>query len=394
MKIPKIKTALRIILTCVFLLLITAFPGNAAEIDDSLAKCAAIKDNNDVRLKCFDDLAKKQIPAKEITVTISTEKTLSPESASALEKVTPQSPKADEKYFSVMEKQWDLRSDKAKERNIFALWPYRPCFFLPLAYNSSPNENTQLDVDSKAKAQYNEAKFQLSFKFKIWRDIVRSETIKDIIEKSTGIRGIDAWVAYSQQSFWQLYNSAFSAPFRDTNYEPELLFNFDMQREIPGLMGTKLQFINLGFNHQSNGRAKPLSRSWNRIVANFGFEKNFGLERNDNFSLLLKTWYRLPEDADDDDNPDITDYTGYGELWGNLYWKNQRFAVMLRNNLKSENKGAVQLDWSIPLSSFNENLAKKISFYVQYFNGYGESLLDYSTSTNRISAGLMLVDWR
>jgi len=85
---------------------------------------------------------------------------------------------------------------------------------------------------------------------------------------------------------------------------------------------------------------------------------------------------------------------GYGELWGTLYWKNQRFALMLRNNLRSENKGAVQLDWSIPLSSFNESLAKKISLYVQYFNGYGESLLDYNTSINRISAGLMLADWR
>jgi phospholipase A1 len=361
--------------------MITALPGNAAEIDDSLAKCTQLKDDNE-RLKCFDELAKKQISAKESVIVKPDEKDIA------------QKPESQDKYFSVMEKQWDLRSDKPKERNIFVLWPYRPCFILPLAYNSSPNDSTQLDVDPKARSLYNEVKFQLSFKFKIWRDLIRSEEIKKIVEKSTGIRGIDAWVAYTQQSFWQLYNSAFSAPFRDTNYEPELLLNFDMQREIPYLMGTKLQFINVGFNHQSNGRAEPLSRSWNRIVANVGFEKNFGLEKNDNFSLLLKTWYRLPEKAANDDNPDLTDYTGYGELWGTLYWKNQRFAVMLRNNLRSENKGAVQLDWSIPLSSINESLAKKISLYVQYFNGYGESLLDYNTSINRISAGLMLVDWR
>jgi len=381
MKNLKIKPALRIVLTCVFFLMITALPGNAAEIDDSLAKCTQLKDDNE-RLKCFDELAKKQISAKESVIVKPDEKDIA------------QKPESQDKYFSVMEKQWDLRSDKPKERNIFVLWPYRPCFILPLAYNSSPNDSTQLDVDPKARSLYNEVKFQLSFKFKIWRDLIRSEEIKKIVEKSTGIRGIDAWVAYTQQSFWQLYNSAFSAPFRDTNYEPELLLNFDMQREIPYLMGTKLQFINVGFNHQSNGRAEPLSRSWNRIVANVGFEKNFGLEKNDNFSLLLKTWYRLPEKAANDDNPDLTDYTGYGELWGTLYWKNQRFAVMLRNNLQSENKGAVQLDWSIPLSSINESLAKKISLYVQYFNGYGESLLDYNTSINRISAGLMLVDWR
>jgi len=166
-----------------------------------------------------------------------------------------------------------------------------------------------------------------------------------------------------------------------------------MQHEIPYLMGTRLQFINVGFNHQSNGRSEPLSRSWNRIVANVGLEKTFGEKKDDSFGLLLKTWYRLPEDDEDDDNPDLSRYVGYGELWGTLYWKEHRFAVMLRNNLRSENKGAVQLEWSMPLHAINQHLARKISLYVQYFNGYGESLLDYNKSTNRISAGVMLADW-
>ncbi|KUG23077.1 phospholipase a1 precursor [hydrocarbon metagenome] len=391
MKIIKTEKTFKIMLTCILFLLLAVLPLNAAEIDKGLANCAKLKDDTE-RLKCFDELARRQIPLRESVILKSPEEET--QESAIVDKTTTPPPEAEEKYFSVMEKQWDLRSDKPKEKNIFVLWPYRPCFFLPLAYNSSPNDSTQLDVDPKAKALYNEVKFQLSFKFKIWRDIIRSEEINKIIERSTGIRGIDVWIAYTQQSFWQLYNSAFSAPFRDTNYEPELLINFDMQRKIPGLMGTKLQFINIGFNHQSNGRAEPLSRSWNRIVANVGLENNFGLGKNDNFSLLLKTWYRVPEDAVNDDNPDLTDYMGYGELWGTLYWRNQRIAVMLRNNLRSENKGAVQLDWSMPLSTIHESLAKKISLYVQYFNGYGESLLDYNTSINRISAGLMLVDWR
>ncbi|MCX5848072.1 MAG: phospholipase A [Deltaproteobacteria bacterium] len=403
MKYPKIKLAFKATLACVFFLLIAALPGNAAEIDDSLAKCAAIKNDNAARLKCFDDLANKQPAAKEAVTAIPDKKVTIKDPAAKYsiinipaekkdvapipaEKAGIKEPAAEKKVVSVMEKYWDMSLDPKKERNIFALWPYRPNYFLPLAYNSSPNDDTDLDFDPDAKAQRNEVKFQLSFKFKIWRDIIRSPAIKDIIEKSTGIRGIDIWIAYTQQSFWQLYNSAFSAPFRDTNYEPELLFNFRVQREIPGLMGTKLQFINFGFNHQSNGRSEPLSRSWNRIVANVGLEK-------DNFGLMLKTWYRIPENETNDDNPDITRYTGYGELWGTLYWRNQRFAVMLRNNLRSENLGAIQLEWSIPLSSINENLARKISLYVQYFNGYGESLLDYNKSTNRISAGLMLADW-
>ena len=103
------------------------------------------------------------------------------------------------------------------EDTFFRLRPYRPIYFLPVAYNSSPNEDTALDFDTNAKAQYNEAKFQISFKVKPWRTDI--EGIK-------GIKGIDVWLAYTQLAFWQLYNSAFSAPFRDTNYEPELLLNF------------------------------------------------------------------------------------------------------------------------------------------------------------------------
>ena len=326
---------------------------------------------------------------KKFYITSPAEKAVSPESVITAGKETPETPKAEDIYFSVMEKHWDMSLRQGKERNIFALWPYRPCYILPVAYNSSPNEDAFLDFDPDAAAQHNEVKFQISFKFKLWEDIFRG-SLKDTIEKSSGIRGVDVWIGYTQLSFWQLYNSAFSSPFRDTNYEPELLFNLRLQHEIPGLGGMKLQFINVGFNHQSNGRSEPLSRSWNRIVANFGLEKNFGAEKKDSFNLLLKTWYRLPEDDINDDNPDMTDYMGYGELWGTLYWKNQRFALMFRNNLQSENKGAVQLDWSFPLPFIGD----KVSVYLQYFNGYGEGLLDYNTSMNRISAGFMLTDWR
>jgi phospholipase A1 len=198
-------------------------------------------------------------------------------------------------------------------------------------------------------------------------------------------KDMDLWVAYTQLSFWQLYNSAFSSPFRETNYEPELLLNIRTDYDLLGLGLLKGRIVNLGINHQSNGRSEPLSRSWNRVVANFGFEKG-------GFNLLLKSWYRIPENARDDDNPDISKYMGYGEAWGIYYWNKHRFAAMLRNNLRpGDNRGAVQLDWSFPLSFLRND---RISGYIQYFNGYGESLLDYNKSVNRIGIGIMLTDWR
>jgi phospholipase A1/A2 len=352
-----------------------------AELNDRLTDCAKIEDNT-ARLQCFDDLAGRRPSVPQATDAVAA--TIPMAQAAVLEP----------EKLSVMQKLWDLNTGKRKHS--FVLTPYRTNYLLPVAYNSSPNDETNLEYDPAAKAKFNEAKFQLSFKAKVWEDVFQNQ-FQGFYDKTRVIQGMDVWVTYTQLSFWQLYNSAFSAPFRDVNYEPELLINLRTDYEILGLKG---RFMNVGLNHQSNGRSKSLSRSWNRIVGNIGLERN-------NFGLQLKTWYRLPEDESDDDNPDLTRYMGYGELWATLYWKDMRFAAMLRNNLRSENLGAVQLDWSIPPSTLgkiilgkvipqatlDKYLSDKFSLYVQYFNGYGEGLMDYNKSINRISVGFMIADW-
>jgi phospholipase A1 len=332
----------------------------AADMDDRFKECAKIDDDH-VRLKCFDDLAGRKTSVTETTATAS-------------EKIRPQpvapppptiSGNKEKEKPSVMSRQWEL--DPASRKDPFVIRLHRPNYMLPMAHNSSPNSDTALDNDRNAKAQNNEAKFQISFKVKLWEDVLGKD--------------MDLWFAYTQLSFWQVYNKTFSSPFRETNYEPELLLNFRMDYNLFGLRG---RIMNLGIDHQSNGRSQMLSRSWNRITASAGFERN-------NFNLLLKTWYRLPESRHNDENPEIMKYMGYGELWGTYYWKNHRFGIMLRNNLRmSDNKGAIQLDWSFPFPFIKKD---RVSGYIQYFNGYGESLLDYDKSTNRIGIGLMLMDW-
>ena len=312
----------------VFLILIVQARNIRADDQHGLTDCSQIEDD-EKRLKCYDEIA-----------------------GSESDKTT---------KVSYLTKLWEL--DKEVPRGKYCFMPHRSSYILPFAYNDSPNKEPIQAASPDMDVQETEVKFQISLKIKLWQDILGQE--------------MDLWFGYTQKSFWQLYNFDDSAPFRETNYEPELLLNYRTNYKLLGLYG---RIINLGFNHQSNGRSEPLSRSWNRIVGNMGFERG-------DFTLLLKAWYRIPESSKDDDNPDITDYMGPGEIWGYYLWKNNRFGAMLRNNFQTDkNRGALQLEWSFPLSN-------KINGYIQYFTGYGESLLDHDHDVNRISIGLILVDW-
>jgi len=238
---------------------------------------------------------------------------------------------------------------------------HRSTYALAFSYNFRPNPAPLQEVDPEKTLVKPEVMFQLSFKARLWRDIFG----KDLV----------LWVAYTQRSFWQLYNFDDSSPFRETNYEPEVLLNLGARFSVLGL---KARFIQLGLNHQSNGQSEPLSKSWNRVVANFGLERG-------PFSLLLKGWCRFPDV--DDDNPGLTHYMGHGEVWGYYFLKRHRLAIMLRDNLNfNENRGAIQLEWSFPMFAM-------MAGYVQYFYGYGESLLDYDHRVHRIGIGFILSDW-
>ncbi len=261
-------------------------------------------------------------------------------------------------YFTDL---WQL--DKESRAGKPSVTFHRSSYALVFSYNSSPNEAPWQALTPPKTLVKPEFTFQLSFKARIWQDVLGKD--------------IDLWVAYTQRSFWQLYHFADSSPFRETNYEPEALLNF---RTRFSLLGLKVRFIQVGINHQSNGQSEPLSRSWNRLVA------NAGIERGD-LSVLVKGWYRLPENAADDDNPGLTHFMGNGELWGYYFLKRHRLGVMVRDNLNfHENRGAVQLEWSFPLFA-------QLAGYVQYFLGYGESLLDYNHRVNRIGVGFIFADW-
>lgn len=270
------------------------------------------------------------------------------------------------------------RADCEREArdNPYALLAHHRNYFLPVSYNRHPNHAPYVAAgdDADASLEHLEAKFQISVKAPLWHGGVLTED--DAI-----------YFAFTGTSYWQLYDSERSAPFRNTDYMPELFY----QGTAPDwrLGAWQARVLQLGLAHQSNGRSQPYSRSWNRVYANLAFGNDAG------WLVGFKPWYRLPEDekedpakAKGDDNRDIDDYLGFMESYV-FYSPNRehKFGLVLRDNLRSHNRLGGQLDWSFPLPG-----TKRVRGYAQYYHGYGESLIDYNASVERIGLGFLLTD--
>lgn len=272
----------------------------------------------------------------------------------------------------------DLSSENVKDEVIkivnkdFGLMPYHDNYILPFSYSSkkykkhysniqTPNEEYDSNIESE---------FQLSLQKNLSYDLF----------------GFNEYITlgYTQHVWWQLYTD--SAPFRETNYTPELFVTVPTSYELDQL--SNLKAIRFGYRHQSNGQGGYRSRSWDRLfLASFW--------QWDNLFLKLEGWYRIPEKEKSaafyngtnindkgDDNPDIHKYLGYGDIELKYLYGSHQFGLMLRNNLRSENKGAIELDWSVPIRN-----SQNTYWYMKAFNGYGESLIDYDQSTTKFSFG-------
>jgi len=254
-----------------------------------------------------------------------------------------------------------IRIEQATRYQRFVLTPHKPNYILPLTYNSRPNQ-APFDPVQDGLIEEPEVKFQISIKMPITDELFG--------DKST------LYAAYTNQSYWQAYNNDNSHPFREANHEPELFLAMQNDWQWLGFTNKMNRF---GISHQSNGQAGERSRSWNRVYAEFIFER-------DNFYLSFRPWYRVEAPNLQDDNPDIEYYMGHGEF-RMVYASNQHtLALLLRNNFKADNRGAVELNWSFPMS-------RRAKWFIQYFDGYGESLIDYDARVKRLGIGIALTDW-
>ncbi|KAA6186764.1 phospholipase A [Thiohalocapsa marina] len=347
--------------------------GSASAAAVSLAECAAIG-GDQARLACYDRLSGHQPVAAARADSVASEAMEAPVAASA---APPQGqyggqygtqnggqaggPTVAASEPSLLDRAWGFDPDS--ERYKIAL--YQPNYLLFANYtdniNAAPFQKVftalsgeEEDLDSV------EARFQISFKFRMWA----SE------DHRWGI-----WAAYTQTSMWQVYNDDISSPFRDTNYMPELMLSFR-----PGLSfaGFDWNLLNVGYAHQSNGRSDPISRSWDRLIASIGIERG-------NFALVLRPWVRIDDEDSDDDNPDITDYMGYGDITAYYKWRGHSFSLMGRGN-PDTGKGTAELTWMTP------KLVGPVRLYVRGTSGYGDTMIDYNWRQNTVGIGVALND--
>ena len=258
-----------------------------------------------------------------------------------------------------------LALEKFTQFNPFVLTPHRRNYILPATHWTNPNWNDPDREDEPVDAV--EAKFQFSVKLPLASDLWRDSTL---------------YAAFSVTSFWQVYNRRLSSPFRENNYSPEIFMATPASGDVGPM---ELELVSWGYQHESNGQDIPLSRSWDRLYLQF-------VMRYDEYYVSFRPWWRIPEDEREnptdrsgDDNPDIEHYLGHFELGIARPFGNHVAELKIRNNLRSDNKGSAQFDYSFPMT-------KRLKGLFQIFTGYGDSLISYDEYQTRVGVGILLTD--
>lgn len=358
----------------------------AAVANDAALQCTLLQDNA-LRLACYDKVFAAQLPPEQplseheadgkpqLDVVQSVRQSIGNKEATLVfdtpeGQAEPSQELADAAAaYTPLSQMYDL--DANDPHGILTVREHNPMYLMPAWYNSSPNYAPSSPTRGAASQERFsdqkriETKMQVSFKSKIAEDLFKSRA--------------DLWFGYTQKSDWQIYNQGRrSAPFRNTDYEPEIFITQPVKAQLP--WGGRLRMLGVGFAHQSNGQSRPESRSWNKVYAMAGMEWG-------KLTVIPRVWMRLFDSSgEDNDNPDLIKYLGYGDV--KLQYRlndKHNFSTTLRYNPKS-GYGAAEAAYTFPIKG-------KLQGVVRGFHGYGESLIDYNHRQSGIGFGLMFNGW-
>jgi phospholipase A1 len=278
-------------------------------------------------------------------------------------------------HYSQLSRFWEL--EPGTDCGLYTIRGYRPMSVM-LASGTQLNRRP-----SSANPAYNSSLYEPYQNNEMFIQLsVRTKLAQGLLVNTPALRD-SLWVGYTQRSYWQIFNSGLSRPFRNTDHEPELTYILPSDYALGG--GWRYRVTGLSLVHHSNGKSDPLSRSWNRLAITAAIEKA------DQYTLTAQFWKRLPESEGSDNNSDLTRYYGRAELAG--AWQVNRYHTLnfsLRNNLRASGKGSIKLGW---MRVIGNPETSDLRWHAELFHGYGDTLLDYNHKRTVFRLGLSLLDW-
>lgn len=230
----------------------------------------------------------------------------------------------------------------------------------------SPYEPVYFDVGNKGGLN---ARYQVSFKYRLFTpDDPNDPQFEDNI-----------YIGYTQTALWDLHSD--SHPFVDTSFKPSLFWRKDALWQSPA----KDWYLGLasGVEHESNGKSGDDSRSLNFAYIQPEFNYRFDSGSTLTFAPRAKAYFGVSN------NPDYADYAGHVD-W-KLRWAQDNGLVlsgMYRQGHNGRNASQIEAAWPLRRTFLNMNGY----LHVQYFKGYGETLLGYNhKSEPQVRVGLALI---
>ena len=179
------------------------------------------------------------------------------------------------------------------------------------------------------------------------------------------------YLFYTQKALWNVFER--SLPFHDLNFNPGIgISRFIIMKGH--LIGKATMMI----EHESNGRDGTASRSWNKISwAGEAYISPF---------LMAHAKFWIPI-IDGKYNKDILKFMGISQAGFQARSNDDKWVLDMtlvkRQGWNLNFNTIVQLGYRI-----NHNSNQFIM--LQYYNGYGESMLDYNQYHSRIRIGLLI----
>lgn len=196
-------------------------------------------------------------------------------------------------------------------------------------------------------------------------------SIAQRLTRSTLPMGTYLYLFYTQKCFWNVLEE--SMPMTDLNFNPGI--------GLAKPLFVKNRFIgkiSLVLEHESNGRDGDASRSWNKISL------GANIMVDPNLMVHGKVWIPI---VDGENNKDILDYSGIYQVGLQMFSNNRRFSGSV---VLTKRRG-----WN-----FNYNTTVELAYrvwrrdnqylFLQYYNGYGEGLLEYNKFHSQLRVGIVI----